>query len=538
MKSHHQALLLPLLLINLPFTTSSCPNYSQHAETRHQPFSPGKYSLSYARPPPSCRTFNSSVIESLLTNLSSVISDPDLFRLFENTFPNTLDTAIRWHGLSSSEGEELTFIITGDINALWLRDSANQLQSYLSLLTPSSSLDSLASLFRGVINLQARYLTQYPYCNSFQPPPESGIPPSPNPAASSDHVFPAYDHDKVFECKYELDSLASFLQVSSQYYETTHDIFFFVRQKEKWVAAISAVLSTAKSVRDNPTYDPVTGKVLPSPYSFTRQTSRSSETLLNDGLGSPVAAGTGLIRSSFRPSDDAHLFQFLIPSNMLFCRCLSSVSLILSALNETALAEEASSFSSALRQAITKHGIVPVFTVSNSSSPDGTKNGDGQEEREIETIYAYETDGYGSIALMDDANIPSLLSSPLFGYLAATDPVYQRTRKRLLSQITNPYFMKGSVLNAIGGPHVGPGRGWPMASIVRIMTSDDDEEIRGEIKQLLGSTDGLGLMHESVDANNEKEWTRGWFSWANGLFGQMILDLRFRKPEILKESFQ
>ncbi|KAL2134494.1 hypothetical protein VTI74DRAFT_11677 [Chaetomium olivicolor] len=527
MKTTSVQLLLAGLLADVA-SSQSCPDYSSYSQTRHEPFSPGKYALPYQRPAPACRTFNSSTLETLLANMTSVIGDPDLYRLFENTYPNTLDTAIRWRGhAANNSAEELTFIITGDIDAMWLRDSANQLQSYLPILEPDGALnntDSIASLYRGVINLQSRYLLTSPYCNSFQPPPESGIPPSKNSAATSDSVFPRYDPNSVFECKFELDSLAAFLQISTDYYEATHDASFFAGFQ--WLPALQAVLATAKAMQ-TPTYAP-DGSVQASPYRFTRQTARQTETLANDGLGSPVRAGTGLIRSAFRPSDDATMFQFLIPANMMFARYLESASLIVAKLGQKAprgLAEEMARFSNELRQAITKYGIVPVTT--------GSGNGTA-----VETVYAYEVDGFGSAALMDDANIPSLLAAPVFGYLANRDPVYQRTRTRLLSEEGNPYFMKGSVINGIGGPHAGPGMAWPMASIVRILTSDDDGEIVRVLREIVGSTGGLGLMHESVNSNNASQWTRQWFSWANGLFGQMILDLRFRKPQLLQQSFQ
>ncbi|KAK4175142.1 hypothetical protein QBC36DRAFT_302244 [Triangularia setosa] len=501
-------------------TSQSCPDYSTYSKTRHEPFSPGRYALSSARPPPSCRTFNSSALESLLSSFSANITDPDLLRLFQNTYPNTLDTAIKWHGFSSANPseEELTFIITGDINAMWLRDSANQLQSYLPLLTPSSSPNSLASLFRGAINLHARYLLTSPFCNSFQPPPESGLAPSPNPASDSDVVFPPYDPDKVFECKYELDSLASFLQLSTEYHEATHDSGFF--GKFSWVEAVKAVLATARSMT-TPTYSPLDGKPLDSPYTFTRKTTRSTETLPNDGLGHPVAAGTGLIRSAFRPSDDSTTYQFLIPSNMLFCRYLASASLIATAINQTTLAGEMMEFSASLRQAIQTHGVASV------PGDNGT----------VERVYAYEVDGFGSSLLQDDANLPSLLSAPLMGYLAPTDPVYLATRKRVLS-IKNPYYAAGGVIRGVGSAHTGPGRVWPMSLIVQILTSDDDEEIRGAIKQILGSTDGLGLVHEGVDGWDGSRWTREWFGWANGLFGGMMIDVMRRKEGLLRESFQ
>ncbi|KAL2149047.1 hypothetical protein VTH82DRAFT_1733 [Thermothelomyces myriococcoides] len=482
------------------------------------------------RPAPACRTFNSSRVENVIAEMAEEISDPDLFRLFENTFPNTLDTAIRWRGhAADNPDEELTFIITGDINAMWLRDSANQLLSYLSVLEPDAAPDdpdSIASLYRGVINLQARYILTAPFCNSFQPPPESGIPPAQNPAASSDTVTPPYNPDEVFECKYELDSLASFLQLSAAYYAATHDAGFFgsPARSPNWLAAVRAVLDTAKAMTEGTYADD--GSVRNLPYTFTRLTSRATETLANDGLGSP-ARRTGLVRSAFRPSDDATLFPFLVPSNMLFAQALLDASLIAEELGEgeekkkkkkkktnddaAELAKEMAAFSRSIREAITKYGIVPVSSLSSSSSSSSTTGGGGEGEGDqVETVYAYEVDGYGSAALMDDANLPSLLGAPVYDYLSRDDAVYRRTRARLLSPEGNPYFMKGSVINAIGGPHVGPGMAWPMASIVRILTSDDDEEIVEVLRELVSSTDGLGLIHESINSNDARRWSREW----------------------------
>ena len=200
---------------------SYCPDYLKYALEPHPPYSGGIYNLSYMRPVPACRTFNSTLVESTIDRVANDISDPDLRRLFTNSYPNTLDTAIKWRGNANDTGAELAFIITGDINAMWLRDSANQMQSYLPLLTASNSSDSLASLYRGVINLQARYILIDPYCNSFQPPVESGIAPSLNPSASDDTVRPNYTNTSIFECKYELDSLAAFLEVSTNYYNAS-----------------------------------------------------------------------------------------------------------------------------------------------------------------------------------------------------------------------------------------------------------------------------------------------------------------------------
>jgi meiotically up-regulated gene 157 (Mug157) protein len=480
--------------------SAQCPDYLDYAEVPHGPYSSGRYNLSYQRPEPACRTFNSSVVEDAITRVKGDIADPDLRRLFENTYPNTLDTAIRWKGTAAGSDEELTFVITGDINAMWLRDSANQMQSYLPLLEASSSSDSIASLYRGVINLQARYLLTSPYCNSFQPPVESGIEPAPNPSASDDTVVPPYNNQSVFECKYELDSIASFLEVSTNYWQATNDTAFF--GKYSWLSAVQAVLSVAEAMMTS-TYGE-DGTVLKSPYTFTRLTDRATETLANDGIGNPVQNGTGLVRSAFRPSDDSTIFQLFIPANMMFSRYVGSAADIVSALggsNSSELASRMKDMSSSLREAITKHGIVNTPT-------------HGQ-------VYAFEVDGFFSQNIMDDANIPSLLSAPFLGYLDANDTVYQNTRDLVLSA-GNPYYMRGPVINAIGGPHQGPGMAWPMASIVRSFTSDDDSEITEQLHEILSSTDGLGLIHESINSHNVSDWTRQWYA-RTSLFLTILL---------------
>ncbi|KAF1952190.1 hypothetical protein CC80DRAFT_181844 [Byssothecium circinans] len=502
--------LLPLLI------QAQCPNYVEYYKSVHEPLSSGKYKLAYQRPSEECRTFKSQGLEDTIKRMEGVIKDPDLYRLFQNAYPNTLDTAIKWKGYAANnKEEELTFVITGDINAMWLRDSSNQMQSYLPLLNASTDPNSIASLYRGVINLQARYLLDSPYCNSFQPPVESGIPPAENDSQNDDRVTPIPNNASVFECKYELDSLAAFLEVSENYYKATGDAAFF--GKFQWTRAIEAVLKVAEDMK-TPTYGS-DGSVLTSPYTFQRYTTRATETLANDGLGNPVANGTGLIRSAFRPSDDSTIYQLYIPANMMFSAYLKSTAEIMSKLNTSnsaSLAEKMSSLSDSLKQAIETHGTVQL--------PDVGK------------VYAFEIDGFGGQAIMDDANIPSLLSAP-FNTYEVNQETYKNTRALVLST-KNPYYMHGPVINAIGGPHQGPGKAWPMASIVRILTSDNDDEIKSELRQLVSSTDSLGLIHESINSFNARDYTRPWFSWANGLFGQMILDLEKRKPAILSTSFQ
>lgn len=268
-------MLIPCLLSLISLSLAQCPVYTSYSARQHEPLSTGKHNLSSARPVPACRTFYSQELEDTIERMRGVITDPDLFRLFENTWPSTLDTTISWRGWSNTttvqedgsiekdEEEELTFVITGDIEAMWLRDSANQLLAYTSLLKPNSSFDSLASVFRGAINLQARYIIANPFCNAFQAPPESGV--VAHSSMNSDQITPPYDYFKVFSCQWELDSVASFLQLSADYMAKTNDIDFF-RKSSNWTKAVEVVLQTAESMMID-SYDEQ-GKWQHTPYTY------------------------------------------------------------------------------------------------------------------------------------------------------------------------------------------------------------------------------------------------------------------------------
>ncbi|KAF1945862.1 DUF1237-domain-containing protein [Clathrospora elynae] len=519
-------LLLWASLLFPAVSLAQCPLYSAYAVQRHGPYSEGRFNLSYARPILPCRTFHSQDVEDTIERLSGVVTDPDLFRIFENTWPSTLDTTIAWQGYSNSSSdpdeldgplmtmvpEELTFVITGDIEAMWLRDSANQLQAYISVLKASNAPNSLASLFRGAINLQARYILESPFCNAFQAPEESGT--VHKSSMNSDQITPYFDYYKVFSCQWELDSVASFLQLSVDYVTATGDYDFF-QHSSNWTKAVEVVLKTAESMMvDSYKAD---GEWQQTPYTYCAP---YGGTPINNCNGSPHKGNIGLIRSFHRPSDDACTYQYLIPSNMMFSAALNTSSTIMSRISPQSsnnLTAWMRSMSTAITTGIQTHGIVA--------------------DKKYGNIYAYEVDGYGSANIMDDANIPSLLSAPFLAYTTSRDPVYRNTRKKILSR-DNPYFAWGEVISGVGSPHTLPGKVWPMALIMAILTSEDDDEILRNLRMLVGCTDGLGVMHESVDAGSEKVWSRQWFSWANGLFGQMILDLEKRKPYLLNMSFQ
>ncbi|KAG4435743.1 hypothetical protein IFR05_008757 [Cadophora sp. M221] len=533
---------------------AECVGYETLQRSRQKPWSEGSRQFPYSRPAPECRTFNLPAMEKLIEKMRGVIKDPDLFRLFENSYPNTLDTMIKWRGYAKEIGkdgvegnatdEELTYVITGDIDAMWLRDSASQVLSYLPLLEASTDKDSLASLWRGLINIHARYIIISPYCHSFQPPPESGVPPTHNGAFSQNHPMPPYDPVKVFDCKWELDSLASFLQISVAYYDRTKDIEFF--QKYNWIPAVKAAVDAAGAMRLG-TYS-TDGKVEKSAWTFTGWTNRGSETLTNDGLGNPTKEN-GMVRTAFRPSDDACIYQLLVPANMMWAKYLEDGSLIMEHLtgdDAKNLTTTMRDFAYGIRKGIDQDAIV--------------------HHRDFGDVFAYEVDGYGGSNLMDDANVPSLLAMPLWNYSESAfkipppaqgekakdyNEIYANTRRFVLSD-SNPYFMKGPVISAIGGPHVGPGKAWPMAAIIRALTSfstlasskDIEEEVKQQISMVLNSTDGSGVIHESVDTFDQHMWSRAWFGWANGLFGELMIKVaeedqkEGRTPGWLGESWQ
>lgn len=376
------------------------------------------------------------------------MKDPDLARLFENAFPSTTDTTVKFHTDGKDEkiktklrsrreqdrwiddGEwagPQSFIITGDILAEWLRDSTNQLKPYQALATRDPAI---FNLILGAINTQSEYVIQSPYCNAFQPPPISGLPVSMN--GQDDAVHPAYEPSAVFECKYELDSLAHFLALANEFHKHTGSTEFLT---PRWYKAVGQLVGVLEA-QSQSTFDPDTGGFRQNEYTFQRRTNTGTETLSLLGIGNPLGNGTGLVRSAFRPSDDATIFGFFIPANAQMAVELGRTAAMLqssssSAAADAELARTLDGWSKRIAEGIREHGVV-------------THKKYGQ-------VYAYEVDGYGSALLMDDANYPSLLALPLMGFVPGDDAVYRNTRRMLLEKSGNPYFLEGRGFKGIGG---------------------------------------------------------------------------------------
>jgi len=235
-----------------------------------------------------------------------------------------------------------------------------------------------------------------------------------------------------------------------------------------------------------------------------RNTTRAFDTLNNNGKGAPVNP-VGLIVSSFRPSDDATTLQFLVPSNFFAVTSLRKAAEILTEVNKREdLATQCLELADEVETALKKYATY--------------------EHPEFGTIYAFEVDGFGNHLLMDDANVPSLLAMPYLGDVDINDPIYQNTRRFVWSE-SNPYFFRGKAAEGIGGPHIGYDMAWPMSIMMKAFTSQDDKEIKWCVETLMKTDAGTGFMHESFNVDDPDNYTRSWFAWQNGLFGELILKL-------------
>jgi meiotically up-regulated gene 157 (Mug157) protein len=305
---------------------------------------------------------------------------------------------------------------------------------------------------------------------------------------------------ELHERKWEVDGLCYVIRLAYGYWKFTGDISSFTPE---WHKAMQLIVNTFKEQQR---------KTDNGPYRFLRKTAKASDTQFGNGYGNPMRP-TGLICSMFRPSDDATTYPFLIPSN-----CFAVVSLRQLAEMErtifrnTDFASECEQFANEVDAAIRKYGIV--------NHPKYGK------------IFAYEVDGFGNCLMMDDANVPSLLSLPYLGYCKAGNSIYQNTR-RFVWSVDNPYFYKGKVAEGIGGPHIGQDRIWPMSIIMKGLTSNNKTEIAECIRMLKSTHGGTGFMHESFHKDKPEEYTRSWFAWANTLFGEFLIKVEKEYPELL-----
>ena len=426
------------------------------------------------RPDAKDRLFVSEAVEAKINEVVKLLENDRLAWMFANCFPNTLDTTIH------PNGEYDTFVYTGDIHAMWLRDSGAQVWPYLQLINDDPELKRLIA---GVILRQFKCICIDPYANAFYKEEDK----------RGEWTSDMTDMKPgVHERKWEIDSHCYPIRLAYEYWKVSGDDSIF---SDLWVSAMENVL---KTFREQQRKDGV------GPYTFMRKTHRSFDSLSNNGNGTPVNP-VGLIVSSFRPSDDATTLQFLVPSNFFAVTSLRKAAEILSVVNKRKdLADQCLELAEEVETALKKYATY--------------------NHPEFGTIYAFEVDGFGNRLLMDDANVPSLLAMPYLGDVDVNDPVYQNTRRFVWSE-SNPYFFRGKVAEGIGGPHIGYDMAWPMSIMMKAFTSQDDAEIKWCVETLMKTDAGTGFMHESFNVDDPDDFTREWFAWQNGLFGELILKI-------------
>lgn len=438
------------------------------------------------RPAEADRGFRSEAVEKKISEVSAKIGDQKLREMFEVCFPNTLDTTVKY---KEEDGKPDTFVITGDIDAMWLRDSSAQVWPYLSLMPDDPALQKMVA---GLINRQTACLLIDPYANAFNDGPVG----SPWETDRTKHMV-----KELHERKYELDSLCYPIRLAYNYWRITGDTSVFTPEWQKAMESVVAVMKEQQRKDGR------------GSYYFQRECDRPTDSQINNGFGSPVKPN-GMIFSAFRPSDDATVLGFLVPSNMMAVVSLRQLAEIeKSVYGNIKFANECDALAKEVDAAIKRDAVVM--------------------HPEFGPIYAFEVDGFGGHIMMDDANVPSLLAAPYLGYCSPNDPIYKNTR-RFIWSLNNPYFFKGKDGEGIGGPHVGVGYPWPMSIIIKGLTSDNPQEIKECLTMLRNTDAGTGKMHESFNANDQNDFTRSWFAWANTLFGELVLKAAANHPEILK----
>lgn len=404
-----------------------------------------------------------------LEHIKNCLNSPKLWTMYKQCFMNTIDTTV-----DEEAGEG--FIITGDIPAMWLRDSSAQVKHYIPY---AKEVPSLQKLIESVIQRQMEYILIDPYANAFNCQPNN-----------KGHKDITKSIPWIWERKYEIDSLCYPMWLSYTYYKETGLTNIFDGQFKEVMECILKVFAVEQNHDE-------------SSYSFQRLDCVATDTLPHRGRGNKVTY-TGMTWSGFRPSDDACTYGYLIPSNIMAVTVLEQMADIAEEIYES---KELAKSCLDLRETIEK-GIKEFATY---------------EHPEYGLIYAYEADGMGNYTLMDDANVPSLLSIPYLGYTDKKDKLYKQTRQFILSK-ENPYYYEGEYGKGIGSPHTPKDHIWPIAMLMQGLTTDSLIEKEQIIDYIIHSDGDTNFIHESFNKDNPHDYTRSWFAWANSLFAEFIED--------------
>ena len=339
---------------------------------------------------------------------------------------------------------------------MWLRDSTNQFLPYIRIPKECTHVRSLA---KGLLNTQAELIMTDPYTNAFKK--------FENPSVQR-HFYlndktttlilgvpvdlcrlKEYATKAIWERKFEIDSLASFLRLAYEY-QLKYASLDFVNLR--FVQALRRVMGVVDEQTKDLRYEKDNKRKF---YTFYREPRE-----LAGGEIKP-AFETGMIKTGFRPSDDPNDHAYNIPGNAMMSTYLELVAADVLDKVPTAsvfrreaaiLSRRMKDTGRRIKAAIYKYGVAE-------------KNG--------KKIFAYEVSGNGDTVIFDDANLPSLVSLAYLRFIALDDPIYRNTREFVLSK-DNPYFYESASYKGVGSSHTAPRNIWPLALITQILTSTSD----------------------------------------------------------------
>ena len=460
-----------------------------------------------SRPDYDKRSFISEAVDKYIEELETKFTDQTLYKIFTNCYPNTLDTTVEY-----DEETKETFIITGDIKAMWLRDSSLQIYPYLKHCTKD---EKLTNMIRGLFKKQISYILFDPYANAFNKEPlESPWANDITYKRDKDGNFVKAMNENLWERKFEIDSMIFPLYSMIIYYQFTKDFTLF--NLPNFFEMLSLIITVIKKeLRGTDDEDKTGGHE----YSFQRNNPEPFDSL-HFGRGNPCKT-CGLIKTSFRNSDDSALFPFNIPEN---CLVVSTFKLLLECLNDKsmdaklkqkfgAVEDDLKDIAESVEKAIYEHGVITDL-----------KTG--------EKYFAFEVDGYGNSYFIDEPGYPNLISLPFFKFCSPSDEIYLNTRKRILSE-QNPYFMKGKFGEGCSSSHANRRYIWPLFTIMQGITANTEEEIKKCLNMLIESAGDTYFMHESYDVDDVNTFTREWFAWANSFFGVFVDEIIQRCPSLV-----
>jgi len=437
------------------------------------------------RTPVAKRKFKSGIVERMIDTIKARIGNQELGWMFENCFPNALDTTVDFR---VTDGRPDTFVRAGETDGMWLRDSAAQMWPYLPLMKNDFDLQKLIA---GVINRQTRCILKDPYANAF---------------LRDENQVSQWKDDLtqmkpgVYERKWAVDSLCYPIRLAYQYWKASNSPTPFGAEWRE------AILLTVKTFREQQR------KTSSGPYAFQRRTKSQADTLAGGGYGRPIKP-VGLICSMFRPSDDATVLAFLVPSNFFAVASLRQAAEMLESIHsDNDTANQCRALADEVERALRDYAVVI--------------------NHQFGRILPYEIDGYGNSYCIEESTVPSLLSLPYLEVFGFGDPLYRNTRRFLLSD-ANPYYYRGKAVSGPGGPHWGGDMISPVALIVQGLTSTDDQEVRRCLRTLQKTHGGTGFMHQAFNKDDADKFIGPWYPAANSLFGELILKSYKERPHVL-----